>query len=98
MMEDSVPAAEACVCTILFSRMFASLNRRRTDIEITAAGMADENVRPTFSPRKTLEAVKMMVIRAPSRTPRNVSSGNVTSAGTRVGWVMGISLSASREF
>ncbi|MNT97222.1 hypothetical protein D3C72_2394950 [compost metagenome] len=60
--------------------------------------MADENVRPTFNPRKTLDAVKMTVIRAPSRTPRNVSSGNVTSAGTRMGWVMEFSLSGSREF
>ncbi|MNL41534.1 hypothetical protein D3C87_1639460 [compost metagenome] len=93
MMDDSVPAAEACVCTILFSRMLASLNRRSTDIEITAAGMADENVRPTFSPKNTLEAVKMTVIKAPSRTPRNVSSGKVTSAGMRKGWVMEFSLS-----
>ena len=51
MMDDSVPAAEACVCTMLFSRMLASLNRRSTDMEITAAGMADEKVRPTFSPK-----------------------------------------------
>ena len=56
-----------------------------TDIEITAAGIADEKVRPTLSPRNTLEAVKMTVITAPSSTPRNVSSGSVTSAGTRVG-------------
>ena len=85
MMDDSVPAAEACVCTMLFSRMLASLNRRSTDMEITAAGMADEKVRPTFSPRNTFEAVKMTVISAPSRTPRNVSSGSVTSAGTLMG-------------
>ena len=54
-------------------------------MEITAAGMADEKVRPTFSPRNTFEAVKMTVISAPSRTPRNVSSGSVTSAGTLMG-------------
>ncbi|KAG1413935.1 hypothetical protein G6F57_023850 [Rhizopus arrhizus] len=71
--------------------MLASLNRRSTDIEITAAGMADENVRPTFSPRKTLEAVKITVIRAPSKTPRNVSSGRVTFAGTLTGCVIEVS-------
>ena len=85
MMEDSVPAAEACVCTMLFARMLASLNSRNTDMEMTAAGIADEKVRPTLSPRNTLEAVKMMVITAPSSTPRNVNSGSVTSAGTVVG-------------
>ncbi len=51
MIDDSVPAADACVCTMLFSRMFAPGNRRRTAIEITAAGMADENVSPTLRPR-----------------------------------------------
>ncbi|MCY1522352.1 hypothetical protein D9M68_572010 [compost metagenome] len=51
MMDDSVPAAEACVCTMLFSRMLAPGNSRSTAIEMTAAGMAEENVSPTLRPR-----------------------------------------------
>lgn len=51
MMADSVPAAEACVCTMLFSRMFESFAILRMAMEMTAAGMADEKVSPTFSPR-----------------------------------------------
>ena len=51
MMEDSVPAADACVCTMLFSRTLESLKKRSTAIEITAAGIDEENVRPTFRPR-----------------------------------------------
>src|SRR5690606_2081286 len=66
----------------------ASRNMRSTDIEITAAGIADENVSPTFSPRKTFEAVNTTVIRAPTITPRTVSSGKVIESGTRAGWVM----------
>src|SRR4029078_10383287 len=46
MIDDSVPAAEATVCTILFSWMVAFLNPRRIAMEITAAGMEVENVRP----------------------------------------------------
>ena len=51
MIADKVPAAEACVCTMLFSRMLESFAILRTAIEMTAAGMADENVRPTFRPK-----------------------------------------------
>ena len=51
MIADKVPAAEACVCTMLFSRMFGSLKKRSTAIEITAAGIDEENVRPTLRPR-----------------------------------------------
>lgn len=83
MMDDRVPAADAWVCTILFSRMLAPGNMRRTDIEITAAGMAEEKVSPTFKPRKTLEAVKTTVMAAPSKTPRTVNSGKDIASGTR---------------
>ena len=83
IMEDRQPAAEACVCTVLFSRILAPLNNRSTDIEMTAAGMADEKVRPTFRPRNTLEAVKTIVIRAPNTIPRAVSSGRLTLSGIR---------------
>ena len=51
MIADNVPAAEACVCTILFSNILESLNIVRIAMEITAAGIADENVNPTFSLR-----------------------------------------------
>jgi hypothetical protein len=51
MIADKVPAAEACVCTMLFSRMLESLKKRSTAIEITAAGIEEENVRPTLRPR-----------------------------------------------
>jgi len=87
-MADKVPAAEACVCTMLFSRMLALLNSRSTDIEITAAGMADEKVSPTFRPRNTFDAVNTTVIRAPMITPRTVSSGSVIESGMRAGSVM----------
>ena len=51
MMADSVPAAEAWVWTMLFSKILESLNMRRIAIEMTAAGMDDENVKPTFKPK-----------------------------------------------
>ncbi len=51
MIAESVPAAEATVCTILFSRMVESLNAESTAIEITAAGIEVAKVRPTLSPR-----------------------------------------------
>ncbi len=73
--DDSVPAADACVCTMLFSRMFVPPMARSTAIEITAAGIADENVRPTFRPRYTLDAVKITVMMAPRIMPRSVNSG-----------------------
>ena len=79
MMEDSVPAADACVCTMLFSRMLVPPSMRSTAIEITAAGIADENVRPTFRPRYTFEAVKITVMTAPRIMPRSVNSGRVAA-------------------
>ena len=51
MMAESVPAAEAMVCTMLFSVMEWFANLRRIAMEITAAGMEVAKVRPTFSPR-----------------------------------------------
>src|SRR5580700_7449261 len=49
--DESVPAADATVCTILFSQIVAFLNIRKTAIEMTADGIEDANVRPTLSPR-----------------------------------------------
>jgi hypothetical protein len=51
MIADSVPAAEATVWTMLFSRIEESRTRLRSAIEITAAGIEEANVSPTFSPR-----------------------------------------------
>ena len=75
MIADKVPAADACVCTMLFSKMLESLNMRRIAMEMTAAGMDEENVRPTFKPKYTLDAVKITVIKAPRIIPRAVNSG-----------------------
>src|SRR5262245_36408531 len=74
MIAESVPAADATVWTMLFSRMVESLTRLRTAIEITAAGIDDAKVRPTLRPRYTLAAVKTVVISAPRIRPRTVSS------------------------
>ncbi len=51
MMEERVPAAEASVCTILFSCAVESANRRSKAIETTVAGMDVANVNPAFSPK-----------------------------------------------
>jgi hypothetical protein len=51
MIAASVPAADATVCTMLFSRMVEEANQRSTAIEITAAGIDVANVRPTLRPR-----------------------------------------------
>src|SRR4051812_31229935 len=74
MIADSVPAADATVWTMLFSRIDESLTALRIAIEITAAGIDDANVSPTLSPRYTLAAVNTVVIKAPRMRPRMVSS------------------------
>ena len=51
MMEESVPAAEATVCTMLFSWMVAPRKARSTAIEITAAGIEVAKVSPALSPK-----------------------------------------------
>ena len=51
MIDDRAPADEATVWTMLFSWMVTPLNQRRTAIEITAAGIDEAKVNPTFSPR-----------------------------------------------
>ena len=51
MIDDSVPAAEATVWTMLFSRIDESLTALRIAIEMTAAGIDEAKVRPTFRPR-----------------------------------------------
>src|SRR5262245_15156215 len=51
MIADSVPAADATVWTMLFSRIDESRTRLRIAMEMTAAGMDEANVRPTLRPR-----------------------------------------------
>src|SRR5579859_4397168 len=51
MIDESVPAADATVCTILFSKIVAERNARRIAIEMTAAGIDVANVRPILRPR-----------------------------------------------
>ena len=51
MMADSVPAAEATVWTMLFSRIDESRTMLRSAIEMTAAGIEEANVSPTLRPR-----------------------------------------------
>ncbi len=51
MIDDSVPADEATVWTMLFSWMVAPFTRRSTAMEITVAGIEDEKVSPAFSPK-----------------------------------------------
>jgi hypothetical protein len=45
------PAAEATVWTMLFSQMVAVLKARRIAMEMTAAGIEEAKVSPTFRPR-----------------------------------------------
>ncbi len=51
MIAESVPAAEATVCTMLFSWIVASRKLRRIAIEITAAGIEVEKVSPALRPK-----------------------------------------------
>ena len=50
------------------------LKNFNTAIEITAAGIEEAKVKPTFNPRYTLAAVNNNVITAPKSMPRSVSS------------------------
>ena len=51
MIAESVPAADATVWTMLFSRIVESFTALRIAIEITAAGIDEAKVRPTLRPR-----------------------------------------------
>src|SRR5574337_420033 len=87
MIADSLPAAAATVCTTLFSWMVASRIAFRIAIEITAAGIEVENVRPAFNPKYTFAAVNTIVIAMPMITPRTVSSRR--GAPDKAGWFTG---------
>src|SRR6516162_9265873 len=67
--------ADAMACTRLFSRMVAPPAIRRSAIEITAAGILAETVRPAYRPRYALAAPRM----SPSAMPRGVSSRGADS-------------------
>ena len=51
MIALSVPAAEAMVCTMLFSWIVAPWKKRSTAIEMTAAGIDVAKVSPILRPR-----------------------------------------------
>src|SRR5207302_8095449 len=74
MIDESVPAADATVCTMLFSCTVAFLKPRSIAIEITAAGIDVEKVRPALRPKYTLAAVNTNVMMIPMISPRTVSS------------------------
>src|SRR5882672_3752548 len=74
MMADNVPAADATVCTMLFSWMVVPLNPRSTAIEITAAGIDVAKVNPAFRPKYTFAAVNTSVIKTPNTSERSDSS------------------------
>src|SRR4029453_7569275 len=81
MREDRVPAAEATVCTMLFSWIVMPLKPRRMAIEITAAGIEVAKVSPALRPKYTLAAVKTRVMKMPRITPREVSSLRIVGSG-----------------
>src|SRR5882724_8975998 len=92
IIDDNVPAAEATVCTMLFSWTVASRKPRSIAIEITAAGIDVEKVRPALRPKYTLAAVNTSVMMMPTIRPRTVSSFRVcrlavmTRFSTGVDW------------
>src|SRR5579872_1099427 len=85
MIDDSVPAADATVWTMLFSWIVTPLNLRSTAIEMTAAGIEVEKVNPALSPKNTFAAVNSTVINTPRITPRMVSSFRMSDP---VGWTI----------
>src|SRR5262245_18916695 len=81
MREDSVPAADATVCTMLFSWIVMPWKPRRMAIEITAAGIDVAKVSPALRPKYTFAAVKISVMKTPRITPRQVSSLRIVGSG-----------------
>ena len=73
-IDASVPAAEAMVWTMLFSKIDECRNPRSSAIEMTAAGIEVAKVSPILSPRYRLAAVNSSVSTLPSTIPRSVSS------------------------
>src|SRR5215472_9017224 len=71
--------ADAMACTRLFSRMVAPPAIRRNAIEMTAAGILADTVRPAYRPRYALAAPRISARTIPSAMPRGVSSRGVGS-------------------
>ncbi len=51
MIEESVPAVEATVCTMLFSWALVLPSQRSSAMESTTAGIEVEKVSPALSPK-----------------------------------------------
>ena len=83
MIDERVPAADATVCTMLFSWIVEFLKFRNSAIEITAAGIDVAKVSPAFSPKKTFAAVNNTVMSTPSTRARMLSS--VRGGAARIG-------------
>src|SRR5215831_1403753 len=66
--------------------MVASRKPRRMAIEMTAAGIDVENVRPALSPKYTFAAVNTSVIMMPMMRPRTVSSLPMLVRGYLARW------------
>src|SRR3954467_10844891 len=64
---------------MLFSCTVASRKFRRIAIEITAAGIEVEKVRPAFKPKYTFAAVNTNVMTIPMIRPRTVNSARIRS-------------------
>src|SRR5439155_11739119 len=78
--------AEPAVCTILFSRIVASLipnfeSRRKVVIEITATGIEALTVSPTFKTRYREDAPNTMPSRVPMIIGNTVNSRSLVPAG-----------------
>ena len=67
--------AEAAVCTMLFSKIFDFLNKDKTPIDITAAGMEAETVIPAKSPKYALAPAKIIDNTTPRKRAFIVISG-----------------------
>ncbi len=83
--EATASLAEPVVCTMLFSRIEVLPRARKIVMDSTARGIEVLTVRPIFSARYTLDALKMRPRQTPRMSARGVSSGRVCDAGT-YGW------------
>src|SRR5260221_2031209 len=72
--------ADAIVCTKLFSRIVDPPSVRRIAIEMTAAGMLAETVRPAYRPRYAFALPRISASATPSTIPRAVNSRGAVSA------------------
>ena len=71
------------VCTMLFSRIDARPNARRTLMESTEMGIEAPTVSPARKPTYTVTAPNSSPKMQPRMSARGVSSGRVSVAGTK---------------